>query len=198
MALDPAAATLRAQLAEFTEQFGHRETSTLMLLKDPTWGDSPGTVLGLVRVMLSRTEPSAPPGQSARTYSLERLVREPRVRRFHAQRWLRSLIERASDGVALREDTHFEITRAMPVVRRAVLEIGDRLAAHGWIDAPGDIWYLLWDEVAALPDPVEGARGDRLREAVARRRRAYTALASSPLIATATLYPGRPATGNAR
>ena len=197
VALDPAAATLRAQLAEFTEQFGHRETSTLMLLKDPTWGDSPGTVLGLVRVMLSRTEPSATPGQSARTYSLERLVREPRVRRFHAQRWLRSLIERASDGVALREDTHFEITRAMPVVRRAVLEIGDRLAAHGWIDAPGDIWYLLWDEVAALPDPVEGARGDRLREAVARRRRAYTALASSPLIATTTLYPGRPATGNA-
>ena len=84
----------------------------------------------------------------------------------------------------------------MPIMRRAVLEMGERLAAANRIDRPEDVWYLVWDEVATLADPsgpnaAENHEHFRLRGLVARRRRAYAELASSPVIATATLYPDR-------
>ena len=193
---EPATADLRRQLAEFNGRFGHRETTSVMLLRDPTWGDSPATVLGLVRVMLTRADPATAHVPSTGSAALERLLRAPRVQRFRAQSALRSIVHEARDGIALREDTHFEITRTMPVMRRTVLEIGERLAAANRIDRAEDVWYLLWDEVGTLDDPSspqqdEASQDDRLRNAVARRRGAYSALASSPLIATATLYPDR-------
>lgn len=198
---EPSAPALRRQLADFDARFGHRETTSVMLLKDPTWGDSPTTVLGLVRVMLTHAEPGATHVPSTGSTALERLLRAPRVQLFRAQSPLRSIVRDARDGIALREDTHFEITRPMPAMRRAVTEIGERLAAANRIDRPEDVWYLLWDEVSTLADP-SGLRHnghddhhhDQLRDAVARRRRAYAELASSPLIATATLYPDRRAT----
>ncbi|HKX68458.1 MAG TPA: PEP/pyruvate-binding domain-containing protein [Intrasporangium sp.] len=199
---EPSTAALRHQLADFNGRFGHRETTSVMLLKDPTWGDSPATVLGLVRVLLTHAEGAATHVPSTGSAALERLLRAPRVRLFRAQSLLRSVVRNARDGIALREDTHFEITRPMPVVRRTVLELGERLAATTWIDRPEDVWYLLWDEVASLADPSRpqddhqhdvqhDPQHDRLRSTVARRRRAYAELASSPLIATATLYPDR-------
>ena len=199
---EPSAPALRRQLADFDARFGHRETTSVMLLKDPTWRDSPTTVLGLVRVMLTHAEPgptrrsfdrihcsgaaaASTPGSSCS---------EP------SHRSARSSGTRGTASPCARTRTS-RYHSPMPAMRRAVTEIGERLAAANRIDRPEDVWYLLWDEVSTLADP-SGLRHnghddhhhDQLRDAVARRRRAYAELASSPLIATATLYPDRRAT----
>ncbi|MGC5585218.1 PEP/pyruvate-binding domain-containing protein [Ornithinimicrobium sp. W1665] len=158
------------RLRHFLATYGHRETTSLLLLRDPTWGAAPSTVLGLVRALLAdrdRPQDAARSGPPALT----------------AAGALGRAAERAAAGVALREDTHFELTRTMPAVRRALLEAGRRLAATGEVDGPDDVWFLTLDELTA--------RGD-LRGAVTRRRAAYQELAGSPLIATTTLYPRPP------
>lgn len=217
VAEDPSASIVRDRLAAFESRFGHRETAGVLMLKDPSWGDSPSAVLGLVRVLLTGAEVAAesapmvadPAGQgpagradapflASRPPALERLLDAPRVRRFHARRPLEALAHTVSAGIAMREDTHFELTRVMPAMRRVVVELGRRLASTGALERADDVWFLTWDEVAALPGPDAATPQDRsgsggtLRADVARRKSAYAALAGSPLIAASTLYPRHP------
>lgn len=212
---DPAAADLRQRLATFLARFGHRESTSILLLRDPTWADSPQTVLSIVRLLVEQggngqwghepigTKPPASVSQAA----LDRLLAHPVAHRL--ERPIQRLVAKAAAGIALREDTHYETTRLMPVVRRAVVEAGRRLATAGALHGPEDVWYLTWDEVKSLPDPTlerAGAErdagagrgpGSELTATVQRRRAAYAELASSPLIATATLYPDRAIPANA-
>lgn len=123
--------------------------------------------------------------------SLDTLLNHPVILRTNSQEWVRRLVAAAASAVALREDTHFEATRLMPVTRGAVVEAGRRLAAAGAITDRDDIWYLSWPEVATITDPheISPATMKRLAATVRRRRAAYAALAGAPLIATSTLYP---------
>ncbi|MFB9731971.1 PEP/pyruvate-binding domain-containing protein [Ornithinimicrobium kibberense] len=50
------------RLRRFLQAYGHRETTSLLLVHDPTWGRSPATVLGLVRALLPAEGTPAPPG----------------------------------------------------------------------------------------------------------------------------------------
>lgn len=204
VAVDPSAAALRVELDAFTARFGHRETTGLMMVRDPTWGESPAIVLGLVQVMLSTSDAGgtvsgrglelaarldrATPTPTAASAPIAAHPPDPAA----LPAWLDGLVRTARDGTGFREDTHFELTRVMPVMRRTITELGARLADTGAIGRADDVWFLLWSEVAALPDPATGAHDDRLRAAVDRRKSAYAALASAPLIATATLYPRPP------
>ena len=92
----------------------------------------------------------------------------------------------------MREDTHFEISRPMPVLHRTVAELGRRLAERGWFGQAEDVWWLVHEELAALPDPATQAPPAGLVEVVRARRDAYAALAGSPLIAPSSLYPAPP------
>ncbi len=187
---DPDAAPVAARFEAFLRRFGHRETTSVLLPRDPTWSDSPQTVMDLVCVLAAgrgarRPDPAAPAA------ALERLLTHPLLRGARVRRWVRDLADRASRVAGLREDTHFELTRTMPVVHRALIEIGRRLGAAGALDDPEDVWFLTWPEIEALPDPRVTPADGRLREAAARRRAAHAELAASPLIATTTLYPER-------
>ena len=161
------------RLRWFLRTYGHRETTSLLLVHDPTWAQSPATVLGLVRALLPSEGERPAPVQGPPAPSP-------------------GLVERAAAGTALREDTHFELSRTMPAVRRALQEAGRRLAADGALDDPEDVWFLILGELSHGQGPRPGA----LREAATRRRAAYQELAGSPLIAATTLYPHRPATGD--
>ncbi len=85
----------------------------------------------------------------------------------------------------------------MPRVRRALVEIGRRLAEADAAWDPDDVWYLTWREVSELADPSLTPPDNPLRDAVLARRAAHAELAGSPLIATTTLYPDRGASANA-
>ena len=185
---DPAAAEVSARLDAFLLRYGHRETASVLLPRDPTWSDSPETVLAIVAVLIAG-EARRPDQQ--RKDPLDRLLAHPLLRASGIQRRVRRLVAKAAAAVAVREDTHFELTRSMPAVRHALIEMGQRLAKAGSLDEPDDVWFLTWSEVSAVADPSTTAPDPKLIAAARRRRLAMAELSASPLIATTTLYPGR-------
>jgi pyruvate,water dikinase len=166
------AATLDAFLAEY----GHRETASLLLVSAPTWGEDPVAVLGLVKALV--TDPPARPDDCGRRAERE-LLAHPLVRSTGAGPRLLRVVAAARTGTAFREDTHFHATRPLPVLRRALLEIGRRLAAAGVL--------RVADEPAALGT----AAAARLRHLVRTRSARRAELAGVPLIAPSVLFPGR-------
>jgi phosphohistidine swiveling domain-containing protein len=103
----------------------------------------------------------------AETSALEALAATPRrLRAF------KRLLADAQHLVPIREEQTSELTTAWPVMRRAVLRLGDALVASGDIDDPDDIFFLTRDEVlAALPGTspasvdVAGRRAARAEQA---------------------------------
>ncbi|QKJ18723.1 PEP/pyruvate-binding domain-containing protein [Microbacterium hominis] len=185
---DPEAAEVREGLNAFLAEFGHRETASILLPKDPTWSDDPGTVLALVAVLLDDGADRRP-DPAAAAAALEAVLRHPLIRATRSARRVRRLVHTAAAAVTVREDTHFELTRTMPIVRHAVQEIGRRLADAGVLADADDAWLLTLDDLRNLPTPRD-PRGE-LAAAAARRRAAYGELAGSPLIAPTTLYGAR-------
>lgn len=185
---DPGAAVLRGRLGDFLRRYGHREGSTILLLRDPPWVDAPAVVLGLVQALAA--DPAGAGDEAAATEDLP--ARRSTTPAHLIPEGLRPFVDAAVEGVAMREDTHFEISRTMPVLRRTVLEQGRRLAADGWVARPDDVWWLLREELAGLPDPAAAEPQPGWREVVGRRRAAGAALAGSPLIAPSSLYPAPP------
>lgn len=62
-------------------------------------------------------------------------------------RAFRNLLADAQHLVPLREEQVAELTIAWPVMRRAVVRIGEALASRGEIAEPGDVFFLTRDEV---------------------------------------------------
>jgi len=184
----PDAGAVEDRLTAFLGRYGHRETGSIMLLREPSWADDPTTVAALLQVLLAGDVNTGHPPFPA---ALRSLLDHPLVRATGSAGWIQRLVTKASAAVQVREDTHFELTRTMPAVRRAVLEAGRRLTGAGAIGSEDDIWYLTWSEVQSVTDPHRHPPGDVLRRAVERRSAAFAELAGSPLIATATLYPAR-------
>lgn len=194
----PEFAHFRRALEEFLGEYGHRETSSALLISAPTWSDSPPTVLGAIEALVE--EPSREsPGQGQRQEVMERLLRHPVLRRARPRSWAVRAVESARAGIALREDTHFHATRALPVLRRAALELGRRLAEAGALDRPEDVFHARFEELEQLPGPREAPTATRaqLRETVRTRAGRRAELDGAPLISTATLFPGRAGQGDA-
>jgi phosphohistidine swiveling domain-containing protein len=194
---DPAFAGFRAALSAFRAEYGHRETASPLLMSAPTWGDVPATVLGMVKVLVE----DAPPAQAGdRAEQAERqLLAHPLVRLTRSGRRVRRLLADARAGIAFREDTHFHGTRTLPVLRRAVLEAGRRLAEAGVLREADDVLHLRLEELESLGDPATPAPADaeRVRAAVRARSARRAELAGVPLIAPSVLFPGRAADGDA-
>lgn len=184
----PDAAQLRERLDEFKDRFGHRETTSLLMVHDPGWGQDPVAVPELIRVLAQQR----PDTRTDVAEGAQRAIdAHPLVRRTGLGRIVRSLARTVRDGVALREDTHFEVARLMPVIRAMILELGRRLAAAGLILDAEDVWYLIWSEVSAEPRPGDVRRREELQSRVARRRDALDAMAGAPMVNPASLYSSR-------
>jgi pyruvate,water dikinase len=194
---DPAFADFRAALAAFRAEYGHRETASPLLMSAPTWGEVPATVLGMVKVLVEDA-PAAPAADRAERAE-RRLLTHPLVRLTRSEQRVRDLLAAARSGIAFREDTHFHGTRVLPVVRRAVLEMGSRLVAAGALRDADDVLHLRLEELEALGDPATLAPADaeRVRALVRARSARRAELAGVPLIATATLFPHRDGGGDA-
>jgi rifampicin phosphotransferase len=187
---DPAFAGFRSALAAFMAEYGHRETASPLLMSAPTWSEAPATVLGAVSVLVD--EAMAPAGADRTERALQRLLEHRLVRLTRSRRAALRLVEAARAAVAFREDTHFHGTRALPVLRRAVLELGRRLADAGVLRDASDVLHLRLEELEAAGDPATLAAAEAARlGAAARERSARRAeLAGVPLIAAAVLFPG--------
>jgi rifampicin phosphotransferase len=196
VAQDAAFAGFRGAFDEFLAEYGHRETASPLLMSAPTWSEAPATVLGLVKVLVA----DPPAAATDRTRRAEQeLLAHPLVRLTRSGPALMRLVAAAREGIAFREDTHFHGTRAMPVVRRTLLEIGRRLADAGVLRAADDVLHLRLEELEALGEPaaLDPADADRLRRLVRTRSARRAELAGVPLIAPAVLFPGRGSAGDA-
>ncbi|QVQ50284.1 phosphoenolpyruvate synthase [Spiractinospora alimapuensis] len=189
---------LRSALERFLGEFGHRESESITLISAPTWSEAWEIPIGAIQALARRdleTEESNPSEDA-----LARLESHPRLRGNPRRRArLRRRVEAARIGAAFREDTHFEFSRTLPLVRRAVVEIGRRLAAAGVLRHPDDIWHLRLSEVEKLPRPEEVPtdEGERLRSLVRDRQARRAELEGAPLIAATTLFPNRQNTDGA-
>ena len=103
--------------------------------------------------------------QAAEAAAFAALASSPRrLRAF------RRLLADAQHLVPIREEQTEELTIAWPVMRRAVLRIGEALADRGVIAEADDVFFLTRDEVlAALEGTPLPAERRRVRPAVAAR-----------------------------
>ena len=193
---DPAFAGFRAELTAFLAEYGHRETASPLLMSTPTWSDAPTTVLGMVKVLVAG---DASPVTDRAERAERELLAHPLVRLSRSEERVRRVLAAARAGIAFREDTHFHGTRVLPALRRAVLEMGRRLAEAGVLREPDDVLHLRLEELEGITDPATLAAADaeRLRAAVRARSARRAELAGVPLIAPSTLFPDRAEDGDA-
>ena len=186
---EPAARPFLARFRAFLDRYGHQAALTPLLASQPTWQDAPETVLAMLKA-LAAAPPRAggrPAGEAARAELLAHpLLRLPPLRSAVLAR-----LERARLVMQLREDTRFYALLPLPTARRAIHELGRRLAAAGALGAPEDVYHLTLQELeragAAWPPPGPLAR--ELRALAGRRKARRAALAGTPLVDPRLLAP---------
>jgi pyruvate,water dikinase len=184
---------LRDNLRRYADEFGQREATTAFLVSQPTWGEDPRLALGAIKGLVNRPSAAADLESPGRIVEKD-LVRGRRVRLLRLGPRIAAAAAAARSGIALREDTHFHAIRLLPIVRGALLEVGERLARAGALVRPADVWHLRFDEIVAIADPgqVTAEQREHLRAAVADRAARREEYGGAPLISPASLHPRRP------
>lgn len=187
-------AALRVAVGDWLEAFGHRETTSAALVSAPTWDDA--LLVASLRGLVAHP---APPGEDhdQRAAAERRILGRRRVRFTGTGARIVDAADAARTAMAFREDSHFHALRLRPVLRRALVEAGDRLTLAGVLTESDDVFHLRLEELRELPDPteLEPAERARVQRVIRRRRMRRAEFGEAPLISPATLYPGvrRPA-----
>ncbi|GAB2721412.1 PEP/pyruvate-binding domain-containing protein [Arthrobacter bambusae] len=178
----------REAFEAFQLEYGHRETTSVVLSSSPTWSDAPEVVLGLVKAMSGERPQTA--GQAGN--ALVELKRHPALRFEPLRRRVLAAVESAQAGMAFREDSHFYATKAIPPIRRAYRELGRRLVLAGVLDKPDEIYHLRFEELESITDADDGALPaslrDRFRPLVLARAAKRLELEGIPLLDPALLF----------
>jgi pyruvate,water dikinase len=175
----------RELFTAFLDTYGHRETGSPLLVSQPTWKDSPQTVLGILQGM-ARAEPTPQNAPSAWMTARDELLAHPALRWLPLREIVSGLVTEARRVSALREDTHYAMTLPMPILRRTLLELGRRLAEVGILGSAEDVFHLRFDELENIggvwPPPADIA--EELHQAARRRadRRLELERAGTPLM----------------
>jgi pyruvate,water dikinase len=152
-----------AELTEFLREYGHRETVSPLLVSAPTWQDAPEVVIGLVKALVDE-----PPGEPSESRARAELLAHPMLHGKQLRGLVLRAVENARTTIAVREDSHFYLTRPLPVLRRILLEFGRRLVADGVLDTPEDVFHLRLEELRAGERSTGGLRSTVLARAVRR------------------------------
>jgi pyruvate,water dikinase len=133
---------------------------------------------------MARSQPQ--PGRGKQDWELarERLLAHPWSGISFLRRFVLDLIATARALWQVREDTHFEATRILPILRRTFLELGLRLVKAGVIPAPEDVFHLEFSQLQQIGEswpPGEELRTE-LRRSVQRRKEKRLSLESIPLV----------------
>jgi rifampicin phosphotransferase len=194
--LEPEFAGFRADFDAFVAEYGHRETISVVLSSAPTWSAAPDVVLSLVKAMLGERHQGADQTGQA----LRELERHPALRFEPLRRQVLSAVTSSKTGTAFREDSHFYATKLLPPLRRALLELGQRLATAGVLEDADQVHHLRFNELQAMTmydGALPAAERERYRRVVLAREAKRRELDGIPLLPMDALFPGRRRHGNA-
>ncbi len=179
----------------FLNEYGHRETVSLVLSSSPTWADAPEAVLGLVKVLI----PAKRAAQNPAADALNELMAHPALRVGWLRRLTVAAVEGSRTGTAFRDDSHFYLTSLLPTLRRAYAELGERLHEAGVIQQPSDVYQLRFEELSGIRDParLQPEQKRRYSDAVAARAARRAELEGVPLLDADALFAGRQAAAGA-
>ena len=170
---EPQARAFVARLDAFLAVHGHRALKELEI-RAVRWEENPAPVLGMIRnYLLIEQDPEV----HARKTTGERRELEGEVRRSlgpgplgRVRSWFIHLAAgRARYYLKLRENSRFYHIMAIGMLRKRILSIEAELRRSGRLKCKDDIFFLKWNEVAALragtlgwPDVEERIRQRRL------------------------------------
>jgi phosphohistidine swiveling domain-containing protein len=172
---DASLARFAADLRDFQQRYGDR-CADEMKIEARTYADHPELLVAALRAQVRAPSRAGAPDRAAEVRAAaEALVREKltggRQVAFFA------VLEQARRQMRERENTRFERTRAMGIIRRAFLGLGARLAEAGALAQPGDVVYLTKEEIFGFLD---GTGPSELRPVAAARRAEFDAYARGP------------------
>lgn len=195
---EPDLAAFREAFAGFLTTYGHRETASPVLVSPPTWGEAPEVVLTLVKALVDRP-PAPAPDTSRSRRAVERLLEHRALRNPRRRARVLATVDAARAGIAFREDSHFHFTRALPILRGALLEIGRRLRDAGVLRETDEVFHLRLDEIEAIRDldALGEETRERLRGLVVTRAAKREELSGVRLIDPAAMFPEGAADGEA-
>lgn len=177
----PAGRPFLEELRAFLDRFGHREV-VLSTALQPTWRDAPELVLGIVKGF-ALAEPRKASGRPAWEGARDEVLAHPILSLAPLRAAFLGTLATARCLLRIREDTHFDATFILPVLRRTLLEFGRRMVRAGVLDVREDVFHLKLDELervgATWPPPARLA--EKLRALVARRKERRAALEGKPL-----------------
>jgi len=144
---NPDARPLLAAFQSFLDEFGWR--SGLFEFADPTWFEDPTIPLEQLRAYLDM--PDYDPDAEQRRLASERdAALSEALSKLEPEKaaCLQASVEAAVQVAPILEDHNYYIDqRVATLPRRLVLAAGRRLVAKGKLTAPGDVFYLRYDEL---------------------------------------------------
>lgn len=179
---EPFGRTFLAELQAFLDRYGHREV-VLSTVLQPTWKDAPELVLGIVKG-LALTQPRPEAGRVAWQVARDDVLAHPLLRISPLCSAVLGFLAAARCLWQIRENTHYDATLILPILRRTLLELGQRLANAGVLEAPEDIFHLRLgelDRIGGTWPPSPELSGD-LQAIVLRRKELRAALEGKPVV----------------
>ncbi|HET7090818.1 MAG TPA: PEP/pyruvate-binding domain-containing protein [Anaerolineae bacterium] len=178
----PSSRAFLSELQAFLGRYGHREV-VLSTVLQPTWKDAPELALGIIKG-LALTEPRHETERPAWEVARDNVLAHPVLRFSPLRAAILTLLAAARSLWQIRENTHYDATRILPILRRTLLELGRRLVTVDVIDAPEDVFHLKLDELEGIGGtwPSAPERADELRAILLRRKERRAALEGTPLV----------------
>src|SRR5690606_23158352 len=123
-------------------------------------------------------------GEPAWQAARDEVLKHPLLRFSPLRSAFLGLLNEARTVLQIREDTHFYATLAMPLFRRALLEMGRRLVSTRLLDTPEDIFHLTLNELERIDGkfPLREDLSAELRASVIRRQKMRARLEDRPLV----------------
>jgi phosphohistidine swiveling domain-containing protein len=171
----PAWQALHTRLQQHLCAFGY--TIYDLDFMHPVPADDPAPVLEALKLYLG--------GQGADPYARQRASTERREQAIQGTKgrltglrlkWFSKYLASAQKYAPLREDGLAEVGLAYPLIRQALLELGQRLARHGAIPAAADIFWLTGDETQNAAARLEGGLSvEPMADTITRRKQEHQA-----------------------
>lgn len=142
----------------YLEKYGDRETTIgLGGMANPTWKESPEVVFGIIKSILTE-EPGAEE-ERKRRIEKQRLDAEEKINKHFnngiykllpVNYFIKKLIKHNQSYAVFREDSHYDMTRGLSVIKEILMELSSRFVKKGLVNEENDVFYLTYYEVRKI------------------------------------------------